>query len=257
MSLAGCAAGAAASVEPSSTAPAEPAGPPRPSASPGFASRGPAKVIHSIDTKEPVVFLTIDDGLDAEPEVMQYLNDNDIPATVFLTTGTVSDWQYWRDFGEVGSLQNHTVVHPELPTLGQAGAAKEICDANDVIAQEAGQSPWMLRPPYGAYDSSTLAAAGQCGLDWAVHWTVSLPGDELEYQSVGGSLKPGDIILTHFRKGLAQTLPKVVKDIRAQGFQIARLEDYLPPRDWSGTAAGQQTESRMQTATESRAYPVQ
>ena len=48
----------------------------------------------------------------------------------------------------------------------------------------------MLRPPYGAYNASTLAAAGRCGLDWVVHWSVSLPGKTLEYQTKKQALEP-------------------------------------------------------------------
>lgn len=248
LGLTGCAAQRAASVEPTVTAPA-PA--PRPTAQPGFASRGPAEVVHRVDTKDKVVFLTIDDGLDPDPALQRYLQDNDVPVTVFLTTGTVTGWNFWKDMGGVASIQNHTVVHPALPKLG-AKQGTEICEANAAIAKHTGQSPWMLRPPYGSFNSATLSAAGECGLDWVVHWSVSLPGGELQFQKVGGSLKPGDVILTHFRPELADQLPKVVDEIRAQGFEIARLEDYLLPRGSAPTAGNMQ----MSTPTESRAYLV-
>lgn len=249
----GCAVSNAASAPPTPVA-STPAPAPRPTASPGLERRAPAQVVHTIDTKKKVVFLTIDDGLDPDPALLQYLKDNNIPVTVFLTTGTVADWQYWKDIAPVASIQNHSIKHPALPGLGQAGAEAEICGANKAIVANTGTTPWMMRPPYGAYNESTLAAAGDCGMDYAVHWSVSLPGDVLEYQMVGGSLEPGDIILTHFRKDLASVLPKVIEDIHAQGFELARLEDYLTPRGWPKPAAT--TDTQMETATESRAYPV-
>ena len=258
----GCAAQKAASVEPTVSAPAPPAPDPRPSAEPGFAGRGPAQVVHKVDTQDKVVFLTIDDGLDPDPALLAYLNDNHIPVTVFLTTHTVTDWQYWRDIGTSASIQNHTDIHPALPKLGLAGEQQEICRANEAIAANTDQSPWMLRPPYGAFDASTAQAAGQCGLDWLVHWSVSLPGDRLEYQSVNGSLEPGDIILTHFRKDLVDVLPDVIKDIESQGFEVGRLEDYLTPRgvapkaSASDVSAPALSDMQMDTETESRAYKV-
>ncbi|MEI2784183.1 MAG: polysaccharide deacetylase family protein [Candidatus Nanopelagicales bacterium] len=252
----GCAAQKAESAEP--TAAPVAAAEPRPTAAVDLESRGPAQVVHSVDTKDKVVFLTIDDGLDAEPATMRYLSENKVPVTVFLTTGTVTDWQYWKDMGPTGSIQNHTVVHPTLTQLGEAGQEAEICAANEAIVGELGQAPWMVRPPYGAYDSTTLAAAGRCGLDWVVHWTVTAPGDDLLYQQVDGSLKPGDIVLTHFRKGLAKSLPKIVEAIHAQGFEIARLEDYLTPRGGPKPAGADvmPADAQMDTDTESKAYLV-
>jgi peptidoglycan/xylan/chitin deacetylase (PgdA/CDA1 family) len=231
--------------------------PARPTAS-GVESRGPAEVVHSIDTTDKVVFITIDDGLYEDPGLVQFLADERIPVTAFLTTGTVMNWPYWKTFESVASIQNHTVTHTSLPTAGDADA--EVCGANEAIVQETGQVPWMLRPPYGAYNAGTLAAAGRCGLDWVVHWSVSLPGKKLVYQTKNASLQPGDIILTHFRKGLLPSLRRTVKDIREQGFEVARLEDYLPPRDWQGSdrqqAVEQLPEMTMATQTESRAVLV-
>lgn len=212
--------------------------------------------MHSVDTKKNVVFLTIDDGLDADRATLDYLQEKNIPVTVFLTTGTVSDWQYWKDFSAVGSIQNHTIMHPSLPSVGKSGASDEICGANEAIAENVGATAWMMRPPYGAYDAGTLAAAGDCGLDYAVHWTVSAPGSDLEYQAVGASLKPGDIVLTHFRKDLRQDLPKIVKEIESLGFEIGRLEDYLTPRGWPKSQSEPEA-SQTGTATESRAYRVE
>lgn len=253
LGLTGCAAQEAVSVEPTAPAPEQV---PRPSAAPGQRSRGPAQVVHSVDTTDKVVFLTIDDGLHPDPRLLEYLRAERVPATVFLTTGTVGDWQYWKDMGEVASIQNHTVAHAALPPLGQAGAQSEICAADEAISAGSGQVPWMLRPPYGEYDASTLAAAGRCGLDWVVHWSVSLPGKRLRFQSADGRLKRGDIILTHFRTDLADELPEVIAKIRGKGFEIGRLEDYLPPRGWPSTT-GQPQGMQMATATESRAELVE
>lgn len=255
LTLTGCAAQEAMSAEPTVgvSAPA-----PRPSAAPGLASRGPAEVVHSVDTTDRVVFLTIDDGLHPDPRLLEYLRADQVPVTVFLTTGTVGDWQYWKDMGQVASIQNHTVVHSSLPPLGQSGAQSEICGANRAISQGAGQVPWMLRPPYGEYNPSTLAAAGRCGLDWVVHWSVTLPGKRLRFQAADGRLKPGDIILTHFREDLVDVLPEVVARIRKRGFEIGRLEDYLTPRAWPDDAAGSDDVQQTQgTSTESRAERVQ
>lgn len=252
---AGCAAQSAVSVEPTSersrqVAPAA-ATPPRPTAAGELEARGPAELVRTVDTTDKVVFLTIDDGLHQDPALLSYLAEERIPVTVFLTTGTAGDWRYWQDMDPMASIQNHTVRHSALPKLGN-GQQREICAANATIAEQTGRTPWMLRPPYGAFDTTTLTAAGACGLDYVVHWSVTLPDKRLRYQSAQRSLQAGDIILTHFTEDLREDLPAAIRQIRKQGFEVARLEDYLIPRGWQvGPAA-----MRSATSTESKAYPV-
>jgi hypothetical protein len=58
----------------------------------------------------------------------------------------------------------------------------------------------------------------------------------MTYQEPGKKLRPGDIILAHFRgpselKGatMTQMFADLLKHIQEQGFAVARLEDYLQP----------------------------
>ena len=90
LGLAGCATQTAASVEPTTTAESTPS--PRPTADASLARRGPAEVVHTVDTRDNVVFLTVDDGLVEDPALLRQLEDEGIPVTVFLTTGTVENW---------------------------------------------------------------------------------------------------------------------------------------------------------------------
>lgn len=203
---------------------------PLPVADPSLYPRQPAQLITKVDTSDKVVFLTIDDGEISDPKIRAVIEDNDVPVTTFLAGKYgAADWGYWRGMTEVGSIQNHTINHPSLRGLSRAGQAQEICGESQLSAGNTGVTPWMLRPPYGEYNSNTLAAAGDCGLDYVVMWSATLPSDKLIYQ-VGDSLRPGEIILTHFRWDLPGHLQALIDNIHAQGFTIARLEDYLPPR---------------------------
>jgi predicted nuclease with RNAse H fold len=59
-------------------------------------------------------------------------------------------------------------------------------------------------------------------------WSVSLPAKFLRYQ-VGDALRPGDIILSHYRTDLLPHLKRALREIEASGLRVARLEDYLRP----------------------------
>ena len=197
---------------------------------PVTSSDGLPPVVSSIDTSDKVVFLTIDDGASKVPAVADLLAETGVPVTPFLTTNVVSgSRKYFAKISEADgqTIQNHSVTHSEMRSLSDAGQRDEICDASDKLASWFGATPWMFRPPYGEYNTTTREAAKACGIDYLVLWTVSLPGCCLRYQ-VGDELRPGDIILTHWREDLADDLLYTLKIIHAQGFKVAALQDYLP-----------------------------
>lgn len=203
---------------------------PLPTAAANPGPKGPAEFVHRVATKDKVAFLTLDDGVVTDPGLITFLTDHKIPVTTFLTTMYGDGhWDYWRRMSHLGSVQNHTVNHPTLTKLGESGAAEEICSANQAISAEIGKTPWMLRPPYGTYGDSTLAAAGDCGLDYVVHWSVTLPDEEYHFQD-GDSFQPGDIILSHYRDDLVPHLKILLAELQREGFRLARLEDYLRPK---------------------------
>lgn len=189
-------------------------------------------VVADIDTDDRVVFFTIDDGYTKDPKVLEILEERDIPVTPFLTRAAIAnDRGYFSRVEEITGqdVQNHTLTHPQLPSRNRSGQKTEICGTDEAFQEWFGQRPWMLRPPYGEWNRDTQLAAQQCGIDYLVMWSVSLPTSQLRYQ-IGNKLRPGDIILTHWTPSLGPALPAVLDDIKKQGFKIAALQDYLPAR---------------------------
>lgn len=198
--------------------------------SPPTSKNGLPPVLRSIKTDDKVVFLTIDDGGTADPRVTEIIRKTGIPVTPFLTENVTSSHKaYFKEISEMTGqiIQNHTISHPQMPTLTDAGQRKQLCQASDSYAKWFGARPWMMRPPYGEFNEKTQEAAKACGLNYVVLWNVSLPQAYLRYAQ-GDKLKSGDIILTHWRPDLYKHLPRALKDIKQQGFQIAALQDYLP-----------------------------
>jgi hypothetical protein len=61
-----------------------------------------------------------------------------------------------------------------------------------------------------------------------VLWEETVNGSTMSFRGVQ-ELRPGDIVLMHFRPGLASELRIVVERVEAAGLRIALLEDYLVP----------------------------
>lgn len=227
--------GAVTSGSPARQPAAGPAGgivaPPPGSVDPPKPDNGLPPVVTQIKTDQKIVFITIDDGYDDNPALIEYLKETGIPVTTFLTRVAGSSHQeYFRKVSATGgSVQNHSITHTSLTSLSRSGQEQEICGTSDSYEQWYGTRPWMLRPPYGNWNQTTQEAAKACGIDYLVMWSASLPGRLLRYAH-GNSLQPGDIILMHFRPTLKRDLKATVADIERQGFKIGNLQDYLPDR---------------------------
>ncbi|WP_426404083.1 polysaccharide deacetylase family protein [Streptomyces sp. R-07] len=200
------------------------------------AAGGPVPVISEIPTREKIVFITIDDGAEKDPEFVRMMKDLKVPFTMFLTDAAIrADYPYFAPLVAEGhGLANHTLTHPNLRTLPPEAQRREICGQQTKLKQRYGTTPRLFRPPYGNWNEATRAAAGECGLDAIVLWRESMQIKNMQYQRGDRKLHPGDIILAHFRgpselKGRTMTemTATMLRKIQEQGFTVARLEDYV------------------------------
>ncbi|MGV9343432.1 polysaccharide deacetylase family protein [Streptomyces spiralis] len=222
------------------TPPKPPAVKPRITARPGFeVSRQKdwylPPVFTTVPTEDKVVFLTIDDGAEKDPAFLRMMSDLKIPYTAFLTDSLIKDdYAYFRKMQASGvTLNNHTLHHPYLPGLSYEQQRREICDMQDIMEDQFGKRPKLMRPPYGNYNQDTLAAAKACGIEYAPIWNEEVFVDHWEFREDDQRLRRGDIVLTHFRGRkewngtMADDMRRFLNYVRAKGFAVARLEDYL------------------------------
>ncbi|MER7464365.1 polysaccharide deacetylase family protein [Streptomyces sp. NPDC097981] len=214
---------------------------PKPAQKPALppATPGKVQVVDRIPVPptDKVVFLTFDDGAEKDPEFLKMAADLKLPISMFLTDNIASSdyghFEKLRDNGSNSTINNHTLTHPNLRTLPFAAQKKEICGQQEHLEKRFGTKPTRFRPPYGNYNDDTLKAAAECGISQVVLWRVSMQINNFQYAE-GSALKPGDIILAHFRgpselKGATeiQMTTRMLQRIQEQGYRIGRLEDYL------------------------------
>jgi peptidoglycan/xylan/chitin deacetylase (PgdA/CDA1 family) len=191
---------------------------------------GLAPVITKIETKHPVVFLTIDDGNIKTPESVKLMTDYDYPASLFLTRDTIADNPAFFDaFRVQGSLvENHTVTH-NINMVRQWGYQQQL---NDIVGmqeyafQHYGRRPTLFRPPGGAYSNVMRQAVAAAGMKAIITWEAKANAGKMDYQ-VGNSLRPGDIVLMHFRAEFAADLAAFRAAQLAAGLEVVLLEDFL------------------------------
>lgn len=234
---------------PLAPAPSNPDRPPAPRA----AGPGLPPVVDHIPTRDRVVFLTYDDGAEKDPRFVDMVRELRLPVSLFLTDSVVGPgYGHFARLRAVGAtVQNHTLDHTALRGLPYAGQRAEICGQQNKLRQRFGIRPTLFRPPYGAYDTTTLRAAADCGISAVVLWRESTRITDLahttgDHHTTGDRLRPGDIVLAlpHPRlrpsgdtltrgpdqlKGatLTRMTTRLLRRIQEQGLTVGRLEDYL------------------------------
>ncbi|MFF4211223.1 polysaccharide deacetylase family protein [Streptomyces sp. NPDC001796] len=203
-----------------------------------LSATGSVPVFTHIPTSQKVVFITVDDGQEKDPRFIEMMRDLKVPITMFLTDDAIkSDYAYFKPLQAMGDhIQNHTLHHPVMSTLPPARQKEEVCGNQKVLTRQYGTAPLLFRPPYGAYNLNTRIAVGECGPRAIVWWRESMQIKNMQYQEPDKRLRPGDIILAHFRGpkelkgvGMTEMFRNLLKRIQEQGFAVARLEDYIQP----------------------------
>ncbi|MDJ0354893.1 polysaccharide deacetylase family protein [Paenarthrobacter sp. PH39-S1] len=190
---------------------------------------GMVPVLTKVPTEQKVVFLTIDDGATKTPAELQILKANGIKASLFLSRTFVSDNPgFFKDFVADGSLvEDHTVSHQlNFIHLSYEQQKAEICQMADFAAANYGRRPVFFRPPGGPYTNVTRKAAADCGMKAIIDWEAKANAGGMDYQ-YGSALRPGEIVLMHFRPEFAADMQAFLTAQKAAGLKVVLLEDYL------------------------------
>lgn len=188
-------------------------------------------IVDRVRTKDPVVFITIDDGSVITDGVVELLLSRKIPITNFvLSEALKTHWKALHRIQRPGtSFENHSETHRLMSSLSLKEQTKEICRANEHVRGNYKKLPLFFRPPGGSHNSNTVIAAKKCGIQKIVMWNVEADKGKI-VRSGGGSLQRGDIILLHYLNSLESSLKVVLAEIKRLGLRPASLRDYLAPQ---------------------------
>jgi peptidoglycan/xylan/chitin deacetylase (PgdA/CDA1 family) len=192
------------------------------------------------------VALTFDDGPSPyTPKILHILLRRHAAATFFLIGRSALTYPRLvsheaADGFEVG---DHTETHPFLSALSPAEQEAQIVEAAQAIRRGGAPTPRLMRPPYGAFDASTLdilRARRMVMVLWSADTKdYTRPGvARIIYTALSGAQR-GAIILMHDgggdRSETVAALPRIITGLRRRGFRlvtIARLlRDDPPPRN--------------------------
>lgn len=194
-------------------------------------------VIDHVKTKDPVIFITVDDGSRLSRETTQYIRNLRIPITTFALPEQVN--RHRRRFvnllRQTGmTFENHTQTHRTVSSMTYAGQRAEICAGNREIRRVIRRQPVFFRPPGGGWNDDTVRAAKKCGLSRIVMWNVLADGGNIVRADGDSGLRRGDIVLLHYLESLPSSLEVVRREAAKRGLRMALLRDYLLPAQPGG-----------------------
>ncbi|PSS46107.1 transposase [Arthrobacter woluwensis] len=190
---------------------------------------GLAPVVTRVTTKQPVVFLTIDDGVVKTQESLDLLDEYGYPATLFLTKSAIAgNPDFFKKFQARGDrIQNHTISHnTSMVNESYEYQLVEVTGMQAYIKRHYGATPTLFRPPGGAYSNAMRTAVAAAGLKAVIDWECKANAGRMDYQ-VGNGLRPGDICLMHFRPEFKRDLAAFHQAQKASGLTVVRLEEFL------------------------------
>ncbi|GGS83195.1 hypothetical protein GCM10010156_47340 [Planobispora rosea] len=184
-------------------------------------------------TRIKCVALTYDDGPGpGTGELLDVLAEHGARAT-FFTVGTNAAAQpglLLRMSREGHLVANHTWSHRDLGSLPTSKIAHQLGRAQEAITRATGQTPTLVRPPYGAVDEKVMEAAAELGLP-VVRWSVDA-GDVKDHDAgsvarrVVAAAEPGSIILMHdVRSTAAAATPEILRTLTERGYAFVTVPE--------------------------------
>ena len=184
------------------------------------------------------IALTFDDGPGPyTPQVVAILQREHVPAT-FFEVG-IEERYFNASTTEIAAdgdpIGDHTEVHAAMSRLSPAKQRLQLLEQAGAIERYGASFPRLFRPPYGLWNSATLALLHRYRM-LMVLWTVDTndyrrPGVPAIVDAAVDGARPGAIILLHDAGGdRSQTvaaLPKIIAALRRRHYQLVTVPRLL------------------------------
>ena len=195
------------------------------------------EVVYLVDTQEPVVALTIDDGPDptGTPRILDVLRQHDARATFFLITNRIpgNEEIVIRTMEEGHELANHLMTDGRSILLSPSEFERRLLESNDVLSRFT-DVHWF-RPGSGWYNDAMLSILHKhgyrCALGSVYPFDPQIPSSWFAARYVLRNIRPGSIIVLHDYgargERTASTLATILPELNRRGFRVVTLSELL------------------------------
>jgi len=200
-------------------------------------SSGP-RALSNVETSKKQTALSFDVGWgdDNLKPILDYLVDNKIPATIFIT----GEWaerhtELVEEMKNKGfEIESHGYNHKPYTALKPYEITKDISLANTAIEKAGGGKPTYIRPPEGKINKNvikTVTTTQQQLVLWNINpqdW--KLHNAQTIAQEVIQQTTKGSIIRLHGSDSAIQTLralPVIISQLKKKGFTFVTLKELI------------------------------
>ncbi len=184
------------------------------------------------------IALTFDDGPGPyTPQILAVLQRAHVPAT-FFEVGILERYFHASTTAiaaDGDAIGDHTEVHAPMSKLSAADQQSQLLGQARAIERYGARFPRLFRPPYGLWNSTTLALLHKDRM-LMVLWTVDTsdyrrPGVKAIVSTAVGRAKPGAIILLHDAGGdrseTVAALPQIIAALRSRHYVFVTVPELL------------------------------
>ena len=194
----------------------------------------PVEYIRTIDPYAPMVALTFDDGPHERytAQILDILEQYNAVATFFEVGYNAKLYpELLVRTLELGcELASHTYAHHDLTTLSKDAMLTDLAKLDKIIYDATGTMPTLVRPPYGAANSTVKYELGRAMILWTVDpqdWKYRNAQVLIDYFKNYGNLD-GEIVLLHSIHGsTAEAMATVIPWLIEQGYQLVTVSELM------------------------------
>lgn len=191
------------------------------------------------DTSKKTIYLTFDNGYEKgyTARILDVLKEKQVPAAFFITGHYIESAPdlVKRMVDEGHIVGNHSWGHPDLSKISDEKYKEELNKLKDAYVKLTGRHDMKyVRPPKGQFSERSLKLAqdmGYTSVFWSfayVDWIDHKKGADYAYKNIMKRIHPGAIILLHtVSKDNADALPKIIDELRKEGYTFASLDDLI------------------------------
>ncbi len=188
-----------------------------------------------LDPAKPIIALSFDDGPSSYTErIVAALQANHVEATFFMVGYNVREFKDMVRLVYDSGMQigNHTSDHKNLSKLKKDEIKSQVFDNEDLINSVVPVGRIVVRPPYGAINSTVKSVVNRPMFNWSVDsedWKTR-NADSIVAQ-IKQDAKDGYVILMHdLYESTAEAAERIIPWLLDQGYQVTSIEKMFKAR---------------------------
>lgn len=215
-------------------------------------------LVHRVETTEPLIALTFDDGPTPEKteQILHLLSAQNIPATFFLTGEEIAANPQLLDkiLAAGHQVGNHSYSHQRMMFKTPGFIAREIEQTDALLKAAGAPEPYFFRPPYGKklfMLPRYLAKHQRIAVTWDVapeNFPQLTKDPKLLADYTVAQTKAGSIILLHVmydsRAATMQAIPAIIQGLKTRGFRFVTVAQLLEQQQAADNTAAVLTERK-------------